>query len=615
MKTGDSQRAPIWVYLLLIVIAAAPYVNTLGFEFLSYDDSEYVTANPRVQQGLTWSNVAWAFTTTSVSNWHPLTWLSYMLDYELSGGRPGWFHFTNVFFHVANTLLLLIVLRRMTGAVWRSALVAALFAVHPMHVESVAWIAERKDVLSTFFGLACVAAYARYASAPSIGRYVPVALLFALSLLCKPMLVTLPFVFLLLDYWPLRRLAPKRDGAESQVAIASPRITRLLAEKIPLLVMSIAISAATVRVQESGGAMFSLILLPFGARVVNAIVAYVSYLGLAIWPTGMAVLYPHPGEWPVHIVVLCVSLLIAVTAVAIALRNTQRHLIVGWLWFLGTLVPVIGLVQVGFQSMADRYTYVPFIGVFIMAAWSLPGSGAEKFGRWAGVSTALALAALMAFGVGSWIQVQYWSDSETLYRRALSVTEKNFIIHYNLGILLHAKDRNDEVIEQFTRCLEIQEDYAPAQDNLGNALAAKGEYEKAIAHYKRAIELVPDAAATYNNLGSVYAQMGRLEEAVQAYVKSLELDPKSIRVQLNLGETLLYLRKYQESYDAYAKALTLDEKSAAAHVGMGRALAVLNRVEESLGQFDEALRLDPANTDAAFYRERVEGAWKRMNAP
>ena len=412
--TNMNKRVSRWICAALVVLAVLPYLQTLGHEFVNFDDGAYVAENPLVQQGLTWSNVAWALTTMSAGNWHPLTWLSHMLDCQIFGLRPGWHHLVNALLHGANTALLFVVLRTMTGMAWRSALVAALFAVHPLHVESVAWIAERKDVLSTFFGLLAIWAYARYAGAPSLMRYGLVACFFALSLLSKPMLVTLPFVLLLLDVWPL-----KRFWIEGGAPIQKPKLGSLFLEKLPLLAMSAASSVVTFKAQHAAGAVAPIDVLPLSQRLANAIVAYVGYLYKAFWPVDLAVIYPLPDQTSVAKTVLAILVIVGITIGVGVLIRKRPWLAVGWLWFLGTLVPVIGLVQVGDQSMADRYTYVPLIGVFIMIAWSLPSAAFAAINRGRVAAAAVVALILTALAAVTFMQIQVWKNTMTLFDHAI----------------------------------------------------------------------------------------------------------------------------------------------------------------------------------------------------
>jgi hypothetical protein len=465
-KTTRGWLAPL-VCLGLALAVLVVFLPATRHEFVNYDDLEYVTQNGHVQAGLMWESVAWALSSTQASNWHPLTWLSHMLDCQLYGLKAGGHHLTNLLLHAVNTLLLFLVLRQMTGATWRSAFVAALFGLHPLHVESVAWVAERKDVSSTLFWMLTLWTYALYVARgegggargeggasnlrsaqhatqitrPSSGltqsatlHYSLALVCFALGLMAKPMLVTLPFVLLLLDYWPLGRL--QRSTSNAQL----PMIRRLIYEKLPFFALALASSLVTFVVQRKGGAVSSLTTLSVGARIANAAVSYARYLGKTFWPDNLSVLYPHPGHWLVWQVAGAGLLLAGGTAGALALRRRRPYLPVGWLWYVGTLVPVIGLVQVGIQSMADRYMYVPAIGVFIMLAWGLWDLTAGWRGQRVALATGGAVA-LACCGAVTRSQVGYWTNSETLFRRAVQVTKKNYLAYNNLGYYLSGQGR------------------------------------------------------------------------------------------------------------------------------------------------------------------------------
>ncbi len=452
-KEREQQRTKkrlLIISLLLIIATFMAFWQVTHCDFINFDDPEYVTDNRHVQDGLTVEGILWAFTTGHAANWHPLTWISHMVDVQLFGLQPGWHHLTNLLFHLANTLLLFLVLNRMTKALWQSAFVAALFALHPLHVESVAWVAERKDVLSTFFWMLTMGMYVSYVARPGLTRYLTLLLCFALGLMAKPMLVTLPFVLLLLDYWPLQRLEQKKPPQEVRKPLSKdkkrtppvkapvqpvdhwPLIRPLLTEKIPLFVLAVLSSIVTYLVQHHGGAVESLEAFPPSARVANAFVSYSTYMVKMLWPTNLAVFYPHPRWWPLWQVLGSVVLLIAITVLAIRGAKKRPYAAVGWLWYVGTLVPVIGVVQVGSQAMADRYTYIPLVGLFIIVAWAVP----ELLKKWPYRKEALivlsALCLLCLFLV-TWRQVGYWRNSIALYDHALEVTDANSLIHNNRG--------------------------------------------------------------------------------------------------------------------------------------------------------------------------------------
>ena len=475
-----------------------------GHSFINYDDGLYVYENPHVRGGLSKEGVSWAFTTFDAANWHPLTWISHMTDVQLFGLDAGWHHRVNVLFHLANTALLFLVLWRMTGGLWQSAFVAALFAVHPLHVESVAWVAERKDVLSTLFWLLTMGAYLGYVRRPSVWRYLPVFVFLALGLMCKPMLVTLPFVLLLLDWWPLGRMSREGSPVSEQWRISVPMVFRRIWEKTPLLGLSAISCVITYIAQSQGKAVVSLGRITIGPRFSNTLVSYAIYLEQAVWPSSLAVVYPHPATigagipaWKIGGAVL---LLAGISFLALRERQRRPYLAAGWMWYLGTLVPVIGLVQVGGAAHADRYTYVPLIGVFLAVAWGVPDLLPMR--RWRqrvlGVAAGAVLAALT---VAAWFQVGYWRDNVTLYSRALSVTEGNWLALSNLGAAYGNRGEPLEARRCFREAVRIRSDYAEAWYNLGVSAGRLGQKEEAIGYYREALRLQPEYALARNGLG------------------------------------------------------------------------------------------------------------------
>ncbi|MGD0215956.1 MAG: tetratricopeptide repeat protein [Desulfobaccales bacterium] len=545
----SERRWKIIACLFLVVATLATYSDLRTHQFINYDDSLYVTENPMVQGGLTLSGLIGAFNTTCAALWHPLTMLSLMVDSQLFGLHAEGFLLTNLLFHIANALLLFLWLRRTTGALGPSFLVAALFALHPLHVESVAWVAERKDVLSTFFWLLTMWAYVWYVESPGLRRYLLILACFILGLLAKPMLVTLPLVLLLLDYWPLHRWTPNRPavvssskgrsrGSSDSKTQQGASIKRLVGEKSPLLVISALFSIVAFYAQRQAEAISTLSSLPIPNRLANAIVAYVSYLGQMFWPAHLAVLYPLSRHNVPIGQALLASLALAVLTF-LALRQVRRHpyLLVGWLWYLGTLVPVIGLVQVGEQAMADRYTYVPFIGLFIMVAYGM----AELTARWRVARFLLPLGAgvvLSALMICSWVQVSYWRDSISLFEHTLKVTRNNFIIHNDLGGTLAQQGKLDQAIAHYDEALRLRPDYVEAHYNLGVALDGQGQLDQAIAHYAEALRLKPDYAEAHNNLGVDLAQQGKIDEAITRFQKAIQINPDFQAAYANLGFAL-----------------------------------------------------------------------------
>lgn len=497
---------PVLLCLALAAAVLAVFWQVQGHEFIRYDDYEYVVENPHVRNGLTLQNVVWAFSTPYASNWHPLTFLSHMLDCELYGLNPAGHHLNSLLIHLLNTLLLFLILARATGALWRSAFVAALFGLHPLHVESVAWVAERKDVLSTFFWILTVHFYIRYTEGPGAVPYMISLLFFSLGLMSKPMLVTLPFVLLLMDYWPLERFRFKEPGEERGLSNGSEEKDakihvgpiRLLLEKTPFLMLAASSSVVTFLVQEKWGAVHSLI--PLKTRIANALFSYVHYLIKALWPGDLAFFYPHPGNTLPMIQVLGAGILLAGLTL-LALCNFRRipYLIVGWFWYLGTLFPVIGLIQAGPQAMADRYTYMPLIGVFLIVTWGAYGI-AERHIRLRPILLLSAAVCLSALSVSSWFQVRHWKDSRSLFEHALAVTASNFLAHNNLGNVLAREGRTEEAVRHFSEAIRIQPGNAAAHNNFGNALLDMGKHREALFHYREALRLRPDFREARLNL-------------------------------------------------------------------------------------------------------------------
>ena len=558
MIEQQSNHRRLLICILLAAVTFAVYLPVRNYSFLFYDDNVYVSDNAQVKPGLSWQGIKWAFTTGYGSNWHPLTWLSLMLDCELFGVEPGPMHIVNVLFHIANTLLLFIVFNRMTKALWQSAFIAAMFALHPLHVESVAWIAERKDVLSTLLGLLTMLAYVRYVERSSAGRYILAIVFFALGLLAKPMLVTLPFVLLLLDYWPLGRFENSKFS-----------ICNSIIEKLPFFFLSILSSVITFIVQQKGGAVFSVDIVPFNVRLANAICSYFVYIEKMFWPVRLAVLYPYSinGISLVR-VLLSATILVLVTVLVLYNYRRRKYLVVGWLWYLGTLVPVIGIVQVGVQAFADRYTYVPLTGLFIICAFAsadlLKNVPFKKY-----ILAASATIILLACTVLTTVQLIYWKDSGLLFERALAVTENNVHILNNYGNALGAMGRHKEaakILEQAVRGLpdsyEIRNNYGKALQNLGKldeaieqyqiaikieptadfarynlsvALAAKGDFDAAIKQCRIALAARPDDAEMHTHLGSLLQNQGKNNEAIECYKKALQIDPTFQKARENLN--------------------------------------------------------------------------------
>jgi len=531
---------------LCIALAALTWLvfgQTLWHDFINYDDPRYVYENTKITSGLSLGGIAWAFTHIHSMNWHPLTTISHMLDCQLYGLSAGWHHFTNVLLHTVAAIFLFLTLTKMTGAFWRSAFVAAVFAIHPLRVESVAWIAERKDVLSGLFFMLTLLAYVYYVRIPSVRRYLVLVFAFACGLMSKPMLVTLPLVLLLLDYWPL-------DRTRGQLW------TRVL-EKIPLVALSAISSIATFVAQK--GAVGWTEELPILERINNAIVSYVLYIWQMFWPVRLAVFYPHPeNRLPRWEILFCLILLICITAVAIALRKQRPYLITGWLWYLGILVPVIGLVQVGWQGRADRYTYLPQIGLYIAATWA----AADLTAPWRHQRTILSTAAILTIGVLSWRawgQTRYWRDSETLFRHALAVTTNNDVAENNLGIVFLRQGKVDEAISLLQAAVDLRPDNSPAHENLAKALLQKGQAADALIHYQKLLELQPDNIEVHNIVGTVLLQQGRIREGVEEWQKVLAIQSDNGNALSNLA--WVFATSPDDSLRDGAKAVQLAQEA------------------------------------------------------
>lgn len=498
-KSAKKYLVPC-ICLALVLATLIVYCRVCNHDFIDFDDDMYITENKNVQNGLTWQNIKWAFTTNHAYNWHPLTWLSHMLDCQLFGLKPAGHHVTNVLFHTANTLLLFLLFKSMTGNLWRSAFVAALFALHPLHVESVSWVSERKDVISTFFWLLTMWFYMRYVRRPKFVTYFPIMLSLALGLMAKQMLVTLPLVLLLLDYWPLERFAWPPSKRDHKGSSGTASLSRCLVEKLPLLTLSAIASIIVLLVQSKAALVRSTMQIPIAYRIGNALLAYTKYIIKMFWPVNLGILYPHPQQnLPIWQALSAGILLLCITALVFLFSRSRRYLLVGWLWYLGTLVPVIGLVQVGLQAMADRYTYVPHIGLFLIVAWAAPDL-LQKV-KYKNIILATGSAAvLVTLSLLTWLQLSYWKDSITLFKHTVAVTRDNDILHYNLGILFLEEGKTDEAIKHWTEAVKIKPDQPTIHKNLAMLLVRQGKVDQAIEHYRQVLKYKPNDITAYNDL-------------------------------------------------------------------------------------------------------------------
>jgi tetratricopeptide (TPR) repeat protein len=588
-KTTRRQWLTAGICICLAVLTWAVFGQTLRHDFVNYDDPRYVYQNTRITSGLNIAGIAWAFTHIHSENWHPLTTITHMLDCSLYGLKAGGHHFSNVLFHTIAVVLLFLALQQMTGALWKSAFVAAVFAIHPLHVESVAWVAERKDVLSGIFFMLTLLSYVHYARAPSLRRYLVVAFVFALGLMSKPMLVTLPFVLLLLDYWPLRRIRDQRSRVGSQ-------LLSLLLEKIPLLALCAVSSVITFLAQR--GALGGTEQLPMLARINNALVSYVVYVRQMFWPANLAVFYPHPeNRLPPWEISLALAVLIGITIAAVILRKKAPYFIMGWFWYLGMLVPVIGLVQVGWQGHADRYTYLPQIGLYIAGTWAV----ADLTALWPRRRILLGAAALLLIGALSWsssVQTSYWRDSETLFTHALAVTRNNDVAENNLGIVFLQRGQLDEAISRLQAAIDLRPENGPAHNNLAKALLQKGRLAEAMVHYRKFFEIEPENVEARNILGTALIQQGRIREAIEQWQDALAIEPENGNAASNLA--WVFATCPDDSIRDGRRAVELAEKALRISGGkIPMILRVLAAAYAEDGRFSQAIESAQRGADLA----------------
>jgi tetratricopeptide (TPR) repeat protein len=610
----------------LAVVTLAVFWPVTHYEFVNYDDTDFITANPTVQAGVTARGLQYALRAEVARNWHPVTIVSHMLDCQFFRLNAGRHHLTSLLLHAANSLLLFYLLQRMTGALWRSALVAALFAWHPLHVESVAWIAERKDVLSTLFWWLAILAYVGYVSALKVAGPRPrlfyglALVLFALALMSKPMVVTLPFVLLLLDFWPLERLQfrPRRTPALKEAATKSkaratpPAVNpasnavspwRLILEKVPFFALSAMVCAITFAVQKHGGAMLDATNRPLSSRIDNALISYVRYPAKMIWPENLAALYLRNAGWPAWQVAGAAVLLLAVTAWVVAQGRTRPWLAFGWFWYLGVLVPVIGLVQVGMQTMADRYTYVPLVGLFLILIWGAADLAvilrAPRF--LAGVAAALALTMCLLLTAR---QITWWKDSETLFKRMIDVTDDNYIARYNLGNFYSRQKQFDLAISNYQAALAAQPAYADAHNNLAGLFLDQKRYDEAIPHYREALRLKPQFVSYFNlanalaDTASARHDTNLFAQAVGAYQQALQLEPDSSEAHDNFGLTWQAQNQDSEAIAEFQAAVRINPKFELAHFNLANALSRVGRLDEAIAHYETAARLNPARAES-----------------
>ena len=587
---ADPQKRNKIVCLLLAVVTLALYNPVNRHPFVNYDDDRYVINNPHVRQGLTADTIAWSLTATEQANWHPLTWMSHALDCSLFRLNPAGHHFTSILLHTANVILLFLLLMWATGRLGPSLFVAVLFALHPINVESVAWVAERKNVLCTMFFFLTLWAYGWYARKPHWARYLAVVWLFAAGLASKPMVITLPFVLLLLDDWPLARV---RAGYEQGGKASTLPWSRLVLEKVPLLALSAVSAVITMQAQRSGGAIRTTTEVSFGARIATAIWAYSMYLWKMIWPARLAPLYPHPGDsLALRQVLVAASVLIAISAM-VWRRRAHRYLVVGWLWFLGTLVPVIGIVQVGEAAMADRYAYIPLIGIFVMIAFGVTDwAESKRLGFWPAIPAA---AIVLALAITTHHQIGYWQSNYDLWSHTLAVTQNNFVAENNLGGALILQDREEEAHAHFEAAARINPRDPMSHTNLGIYFQKHGEMREAILEYETAASLTSDPgllAQTYANLGAAHHALGDDEQSHKDFDQSLRLNPNQYNAWFGLGLLAQKHGKLDEAISDISRSLE-HQPTAQGYFELGRALAQAGHVPEALDAYQQALKISP----------------------
>ena len=598
-KTGRT----VLVCFCLVIVTLTAFWPVIYCEFVNYDDPFYVLRNPHVQQGVNWDSVRWAFTSVHASNWHPLTWISHMLDWQLFGADPSGHHAVNLAFHVVNTALLFLLLQRITHAVWPSALVAALFGIHPLHVESVAWIAERKDVLSTFFWILAIWAYARYCEKRGWRRYAWVVAFFILGLMSKPMVVTLPFLLLLLDFWPLNRTpntihifgrefkirTEKSSGTTDPPGVEIPW-SRLLTEKAPLLALAFLSSLITLHAQSN--TVQPITHFPLMIRLCNAVLSYGRYIFKMLWPAKLSVHYPYIYVWPFWGLVAYAVILFGISFMAVRKARRYPYLFVGWFWFIGTLVPTIGLIQVGTQAMADRYSYVPLLGLFIVFAWTVH----ELATDWRIPQTVVVMAALGLIAAcvsGTRRQLVYWQDSLVLFQHAVQIGPNDPLSHYNLGVSYLERGQTGKARDHFFEVIKLNPQSPEARNNLANILAMEGKSEEAVEHYKVSLQVRPNDSATEYNLALALSDLGRLEEASLHFEAALKCFPGFVQVHKDFGGVLIQRRKFEAATEHLNEYVRLQPADPEGHLFFAEALMRSGKPQAAMDHYTHALNLEP----------------------
>ena len=637
LKTEKTRYYSLMICAVLVIMNITLFGPVRNHEFINLDDNVYITENAQVREGITPRGILWAFTSIEGCNWHPLTWISHMIDVQLFGLNPAGHHLVNVLFHIANSILLFLVLRKITAALWPSAFVAVLFAVHPLHVESVAWAAERKDVLSTFFWMLTMGAYAFYAARPDLKKYLITLGLFALGLMAKPMLVTLPFVLLLLDFWPLKRwntqeglsrpasrsldiseTSRKKNKKDKPKAPSSPpkektfytthtqKSLYLLQEKIPFFVLAGLSCTITLIAQFKGGAAATIGEIPLMPRLENALVSYLLYIQKMFWPTDLAIFYPYEKVIPPWQFIGAALLVAAITYISIRFRKNQPWLAVGWFWYLGTLIPVLGLIQVGKQAMADRYTYIPLIGLFFVVTWGIPAL-LEKYAL-KKILSAASISVVIIFSFLTFRQVSFWKDDFTLFGHALQSTPENYLAHCNLGLALTMRGQYEEAYSHFSEALRIFPSSEVANNNIGMLLQKQGRLEEALVYFNKVLQTNPNNVESRKNIGITLSYLGKLDDAYAYFEESRRIKPDDAETHYYMGSILLRQKRLSEAMERLNEAVRLNPNHSQAHNLLGIALASTGQIEGAVMHFQMALRINPNYQEAFNNLRRAEAA-------
>lgn len=594
-----KKRVTLFIYIALAAATVIAYEPIRHNGFVGYDDNDYIVKNPHITGGITQQSITWAFTKPYASNWHPLTWISHILDCRIFGLNPLGHHFVSLLFHITNSLLLFWILQNITGTIWASAFVAAVFAVHPVQVESVAWASERKTVLSGLFWLLTIAAYVRYTRRPAFGRYILVLLVFGLCIMTKPIVVTLPLVLLLLDYWPLERIGEQRtEDRRREEEGQKTSLKWLIIEKIPLLAMSAFLSVMTFVSQKSGGAVLTTKNIPLDQRIANVFLSYITYIGKMIWPSGLAVYHPHPRTgFSDTAVVICELLFVLIAVFSIYMGRRKKYVTIGWLWYVGTLVPMIGLVQVGAQAIAYRYMYLSMLGLLIIVAWAVKDLVANRF-RWKVVAAVSAIVVLSAFVILTRMQVRHWQNTITLFEHTLNVTKDNAAAEHNCGYALSEAGRFDEAAIHLNRAVQLVPEFVEARNNLGKLYLKQGKINEAIECFTELAKREDAPAEVYYSLASALLMQKRYDEAIKQLAIALELDPDYAHAPSAMAVALMSAGRADEAMACFNKYLRINDNSTELHYNLAVALVMQKKYDEAIRHFTRVTELDPNNAGA-----------------